>query len=113
MPGAALSSLDQADALPRKRFTRAEVNRMLDAGVFEGQRFELIDGELIDKMGQNPPHAFTIQLLLDWLSRIFQGGLIRVQLSMEASGIDRERSVPEPDLAILKEKKAEYQRRHP
>ena len=37
------------------RFTVAEVERMLAAGVFEGRRFELIDGELIDKMGQLIP----------------------------------------------------------
>jgi hypothetical protein len=42
---------------PRKRFTRTEVAQMLDAGLFAGQRFELIDGDLIDKMGQNPPHS--------------------------------------------------------
>ena len=40
---------------PRMRFTVAEVERMLAAGVFEGRRFELIDGELIDKMGQLIP----------------------------------------------------------
>jgi hypothetical protein len=42
---------------PRKRFTRAEVEQMQEAGLFAGQRFELIDGDLIDKVGQNPPHS--------------------------------------------------------
>ena len=37
---------------PRKRFTRDEVEQMLDAGLFAGQRFELIDGDLIDKMAR-------------------------------------------------------------
>jgi len=32
-------------------FTRTEVEQMLEAG-FCGQRFELIDGDLIDKMGR-------------------------------------------------------------
>ncbi len=97
----------------RKRFTREEVERMLDSGVFEGQRFELIDGDLIDTMGQKPPHAYTIQLVLNWLASFLGTKVIRVQLSMEASGEDRERSVPEPDLAVLAEMKPEYQRRHP
>ncbi len=42
-------------AMPHKKFTPAEVDRMLELGLFEGQRFELIEGDLIDKMGQNPP----------------------------------------------------------
>ena len=52
---------------------------MMAAGVFAGQRFELIDGDLIDKMGQNPPHAGAIQLLLELLTGVF--GLRRVALS--------------------------------
>jgi Uma2 family endonuclease len=50
--------------LPHKKFTRDEVNRLLETDIFAGQRFELIDGELIDKMGQGPRHANAIQLLM-------------------------------------------------
>jgi Uma2 family endonuclease len=98
---------------PRKRFTRNEVERMIHAGFFEGQRYELIDGDLIDKMGQDPPHAFSIQLVLRWLASFVEVGRIRVQLSLEAAGEDRDISVPEPDVAVLAEWKAEYQSRHP
>jgi Uma2 family endonuclease len=100
-------------SMPRKRFTRCEVERLIETGFFAGQRCELIDGELIDKMGQNPPHAFSISLFLDWLAAIFGTSRVRVQLSMEASGPDRDRSIPEPDLAVLYERKPDYLRRHP
>jgi Uma2 family endonuclease len=42
-------------------------------------------------------------------------GLARVQgqLPMEAGPVDRERSVPEPDLAVLAEAKPDFGRRHP
>src|SRR5437016_4115209 len=108
-----LAALSSTAALRRKRFTRDVVYRMMDAGVFEGQRFELIDGELIDKTGQNPPHSLTIQLLQNWLGGCIRLQNLRVQLSMEASGDHRERSEPEPDVAVLKEMKLDYQRRHP
>jgi hypothetical protein len=36
----------------RKRFTRSDVARLNDAGVFEGQRYEMIEGDLIDKTGR-------------------------------------------------------------
>jgi hypothetical protein len=51
-------------ALPRKHFTRKEFDRLSESGVFESGRYELIDGDLIEKMGQNPAHAFAIQLVL-------------------------------------------------
>ena len=100
-----------SEAQPRKRFTCQEVERLLNTGVFDGQRFELIDGDLVDKMGQKPPHAIGIQLVHDWLITFLR--LVRVQLPMEAAGKDRERSVPEPDLAVLLEMKAEHLHRHP
>src|SRR5712691_12986752 len=81
----------------RKRFTRAEVRSMDEAGLFAGQRLELIEGDLIDKMGQRPPHASTIQLLLVWLAGVFGLDRVRVQLPVEAAPADRERSLPEPD----------------
>ena len=97
----------------RKRFTREEVQRMLEAGVFGGQRFELIDGELIDKMGQNPPHAVAIRRLLKWLSSIIESELILIQLPIDVSDGDRERSLPEPDLAVVGEWSSEHLHRHP
>jgi Uma2 family endonuclease len=100
-------------APPRKRFTVSEVERMLEVGLFAGQRLELIDGDLIDKMGQNPPHAFAIGLVLAWLSKICESERIRVQLPMQAGGPDRDRSLPEPDLAVLLDAKDDYRRRHP
>jgi Uma2 family endonuclease len=99
---------------PRKRFTRSEVDQMEESGLFAGQRLELIDGDLIDKMGQNPPHAGAIQLCMEALMRIFGVGLVRVQLPMEAGRDDRERSLPEPDVAVLLEAKSDFKRRrHP
>jgi Uma2 family endonuclease len=99
--------------LPRKRFTRLEVERMLDAGLFSGQRFELIDGDLIDKMGQNPPHASAIRLCMALLMKIFGVDLVEVQLPIEAGAADCERNVPEPDLAVLAEMKRDFTHRHP
>lgn len=80
----------------RKFFTRQEVERMLASGALDGQRLELIDGQLYDKTGQNPPHASAIQNLTDLLGGLFPGRRIRIQLPMEAGGVDRDRSVPEP-----------------
>jgi len=55
----------------RIRFTRKDVERMLEAGVLEGRRFELIEGELVEKMGQNPLHIYVLRILQAWLTGIF------------------------------------------
>lgn len=102
-----------AEALPRKRFTREEVERYVEAGFFDGQRFELIDGDLLDKMGQKPPHATAIRLTQAWLAGFLGANRVQCQLPIEASGADRERSLPEPDLAVLAEPKPDYHQRHP
>jgi Uma2 family endonuclease len=94
----------EATTLPRKRFTRTDVQKMEEAGLFAGQRFELINGDLINKMGQNPPHAWAIQLCNVILVTIF-GLRVRPQLPIEAGQNESEISQPEPDLAILSKDK--------
>lgn len=102
-----------SDPLPRKRFTRQEVERMAEAGFFDGQRYELIDGDLIDKMGQKPPHASGIRRITAWLFRFLDSRLVQVQLPVEAAPEERSASLPEPDVAVLAEMKPDYERRHP
>jgi hypothetical protein len=86
---------------------------MLNAGLFAGQRFELIDGDLIDKMGQNPPHANAIRRCKALLEKIFAFELVDVQMPIEAGPADQDRSEPEPDVAVLAEKKPDFDHRHP
>ena len=117
MPSAALApriSSDVPEILPRKRFTRGEVAVMLEAGIFAGQRVELIGGELIDKMGQNPPHATTIRRMTKFLAGIFGLDRVLVQAPIQVSGPDSQTSEPEPDLAVLSDFVAdELESRHP
>jgi hypothetical protein len=71
----------------RKRFTRAEAAQMHDSGLFAGQRFELIDEDLIDKTGQNPPHACAIRTLFAWLIQIFGAKQVQIQQPIEAGAV--------------------------
>ena len=113
MNSAVLAPLQETGVAPRKKFTSDEVRRMLDSGIFAGQRFELIDGDLIEKMGQNPPHASAIHLALEWLADLFGVARIRVQSPIDAAIVDSERSFPEPDIAVLRERKPDFLHRHP
>jgi Uma2 family endonuclease len=113
MSAAILPAPPANDEPRRKRFTRSEVDRMQELGFFEGQRYELIEGELIDKMGQNPPHAQAIRRVFARLLTLFSRELIQVQAPMECADVDRDRSLPEPDVAILAQDKEEFGTRHP
>ena len=112
MSAAILPAPPGADEPRRKRFTRREVDRMQELGFFEDQRCELIEGELIDKMGQNPPHAQAIQNVVFLLARMFGLRQVRAQLPIEAADTDQNRNLPEPDIAVLKEI-GSYDKRHP
>lgn len=99
--------------LPRKQVTRDEFLQLLDSDVFEGRRYELIEGELIDKMGQKPPHASTIRRVLRLLVQILGIDRVLVQAPVEVAIADRKRNFPEPDLAFVREAKPDYEERHP
>jgi Uma2 family endonuclease len=86
---------------------------MLDSGIFAGQRLELIDGELIDKMGQNPPHAATLRQVLLLLAEIFGLNLVLGQSPVEVATRDSKSNFPEPDLSVLREWKQDFFVRHP
>ncbi len=64
-------------------------------------RYELIDGELINKMGQNSPHSFTLRLIARWLTLIFGIDFVQTQLPIEVASADRELNYPDPDVAVL------------
>jgi Uma2 family endonuclease len=99
---------------PRKRFTREEVEEMLDAGLSLIQRCELIDGDLIDKMGQKPPHAVAIRRILVLFTEIFGAEKILVQAPIEVAAADQKWTWPEPDIAVLATGSSlDYEQRHP
>ncbi|HEX8463508.1 MAG TPA: Uma2 family endonuclease, partial [Abditibacterium sp.] len=83
----------------RHKWTRAEVSRFYDAGVFTpNDRYELLFGDLVKKMGMNEPHAGVLLLLDAMLRTIFGVGyFIRAQLPFIAD----DESEPEPDFAVI------------
>lgn len=76
-------------------------------------RYELIDGELINKMGQNRLHSYTLSLILKWLVSLFTLDFVQSRLPIEVEKIDRELNYPEPDVAVLTVGWAELRDRDP
>ena len=104
------STLEERSHPNRKLWTREEAARLTE--LFPDQRYELIEGELIDKMGQKPPHAYVITVLTKLLGAAFSGR-IRIQLSINLPDPDGLHSEPEPDLVVLHKEDQEFFSRHP
>jgi Uma2 family endonuclease len=82
----------------RYRWTRAQYHRAGEAGLFVGQRVQLVTGEIILMSPQGHPHAVAIGLVEEALRTAFGRGFWpRVQLPL-ALGKDDE---PEPDVAVV------------
>src|SRR5262249_40400221 len=96
----------------RKIFTRADCEKMVATGTLVG-RYELIDGEIISKMGQKTPHAFVVMTVMNWLSGLFGSLRVRCQGPIEVAFEDREINEPEPDFAVLREPASAYLEKHP
>ena len=84
----------------RKRWTRSDCDFLERLGMLP-QHYELIDGVIIDKMGQNRPHAIAVTLLIKWLIAVFGGDFVQCQLSIEVTDADRPSYQPEPDASVM------------
>src|SRR5258707_675599 len=86
----------------RKRWTRAEYDALAATGLFDQQRLELIEGELIDKMGKNWPHVLVVKLIAHWLTGVFGFSLVNSEPPMDVAPEDNPTSRPEPDIIVSK-----------
>ena len=82
-----------------KKWTRAEYDNMVAAGILtERNKVELIEGEIVQKMSQNPPHIASIKRTTRVLARFISDTVdLAVQLPLAIGDI----SEPEPDLALV------------
>ncbi len=87
---------------PRKYWTRAECSALEDAGLLAGQHLELIEGELINKMGKKLPHVSAVTLLRTWLMGVFGGLFVIQEAPIDVSPEDNPTNEPEPDIIVLK-----------
>ncbi len=99
-----------ATAETEVRTTREEYVRMVEAGVFEGRRVELIDGVVYEMPPQLSPHASTVMLAQEVLRDVFSPGFsLRCQMPLDVGT----GSMPEPDLAVVPGTPRDYYAAHP
>lgn len=94
-----------------RRWSRVEYERLVDIGMFgSGERLELLDGALVVREPQNPPHATAVLAVQDALRRVFGPGWdVRPQLPVALDDV----SEPEPDAAVVPGSYRDYRDAHP
>ena len=96
--------------LTLRRWQRAEYDRLVELGVFEGEPLELIGGQLVVAEPQGSHHASAITKV-DYAVRAVlpPGWIVRVQAPLS---LDVE-SEPEPDVVVVAGRPGDYRESHP
>jgi Uma2 family endonuclease len=82
-----------------RRWTREEYYLMGEAGIFQEERVELIDGEIIQMAPQKDTHALAVGLCNEAVRQAFGSGYwVRVQLPLSLGP----GSEPEPDISVVR-----------
>ncbi len=93
---------------PRKRWTRQECVALEASGIWEQQHLELIEGELISKMGKKRPHANAIAVVHAWLLRVFGEKYVNQEAPIDVAPEDNPTNEPEPDLIVFSKPYREF-----
>ena len=93
-----------------RRWRRAEYDRLVDLGMFTGERIELLDGALVVREPQGSPHAAIVDHVGRVLTAAFGPGWyprLHAPLALDDD------SEPEPDVAIVPGEPRDYIPAHP
>lgn len=88
--------------IPRKRWTREEAHALVDQGFQNAEKWELIEGELIDKIGKKRPHIIWQSKVRHWLEEAFCWQRVESESPNNVAPNDNVRNEPEPDLKVLR-----------
>ncbi|MDZ8031457.1 Uma2 family endonuclease [Nostoc sp. DedSLP04] len=99
------------NAVTPKRFTIAQYHQLIELGFLtEGDRIELIRGELIQMTAKGTPHTVCSSILCRQLDRLLgDGAVIRGQDPIALPN----QSEPEPDVVIAQGRDEDYLAHHP
>lgn len=96
----------------RYRWTVAECAKLAEEGRLI-DHYEVIDGEVISKMSQNPPHRIAVILMIEWLMSLFGARRVQSEAPIALLAADGPYNEPVPDIAVTHEPTTVYFERNP
>lgn len=100
------------DGFLRKKWSIHECRLLAEQGLLTPGKYELIEGEVIFKMGQGRLHVAVVTLITAALAAIFGNDSLQSQAQIGIGERD-EFNDPEPDVAVLRGTVADYLEREP
>ena len=94
-------------------WTREACSSLEESGIWALQRLELIDGELISKLGKKRPHTNAFVIVQGWLIRVFGAQHVNPSSPIDVAPLDNPTNEPEPDLIVLSRQSDEITDRNP
>ena len=101
-----METLAPPQNVDRKRWTRDECRQLLEMGILEEARFELIHGDIVPKMTQHERHIYTCKQIQKALEAIFGTDYVRLAAPIAIGEYEE----PEPDAAVMQRPLVEYLR---
>lgn len=99
-----------SESVKSYHWTREQFYQMGEAGLFQGQQVELIEGEILLMPAMGPLHRGMVTIIGDLLRTLFGDGyFVSSQGPFEAG----RQSDPEPDIAIIRGNPRDYLLVHP
>lgn len=86
-----------------------EYHRMIEAGILQNRKVELLTGEIVEMSPETPIHYSTAKRDTKYLESLL-AGLAEVRFNGPITLKDSE---PEPDIAIVRLPESNYDNRHP
>lgn len=80
---------------------RTDLARMRNVGILP-EKYELLDGDIINKMGQDITHRRAVSYLFGWLAQVWGADHVLMQAAVDVSPRDNPANAPEPDLVALR-----------
>ncbi|WLT38846.1 Uma2 family endonuclease [Synechocystis sp. B12] len=91
------------------KWTVPDYHHLVEQGLLDGKKVELLDGDLVTMAPEGPLHSYTTTTVADYLRQNLRG----LALVREAHPITLSQSEPEPDIAIVLAPQERYKERHP
>lgn len=82
-------------------------HRLFELGIIP-EKTELIEGVIFKKMPKSAEHTYATEIILDLIKSIFPDCYVRKE-----DPLTTENSEPEPDIAVIEEKREAFSRSHP
>lgn len=88
-------------------WTREDCRKFEADGVLPA-RWELVQGEIISKMGTNVPHSMFAHVVSTWLNTVFGRACVLPTCSIDVAPEDNPTSAPEADIVVVNRPASEF-----